>query len=581
MQSRFAAIRSRPLLYSLKSRVMVILLLNTIIPVSLIGCLSYSTLISIFENKIHNSVQKSLQQVGLALENEFNLLNQVAMQISFEQGIGKQLDRYLSSTDLYEKSQIEREIQNYLDLITYTNPNIGLAYYYFSDTGKTAFKQVDIRSEFQPDRLSKLTSFSRVAYHVPHRTMNPASESLVLSVDKKILLPGYDNLHVYVETNLAMVSNIISNNKSSMNEYLLMIDDNDRIVYSENEREFPTGSTFLQTHSVKKAQNNYYTFVQSTKQDWKAAIVIPAASYEMEKSAWVRRYALMILISLGAALGLALLLWKLLYQPLKGINKEIRSLQNSNFHSQLRYPRIAEFDYLLDRFHQMRERIWELIVEAEENEKKKAKLEVEKLMFQINPHFIHNTLDTLRWEARLNGYKEMDRMISMLNRVLYYNMGKGGTATIGQEIDILKDYVALQQIRYDFEFDVRFEAEDKLKGVAIPRFILQPLVENALYHGLSDNGKIQVKAAYDDDRRFVRIEVSDNGAGMKEEELNRLLTGESAESRNNGLGIGIRYVLRMIEMQYGGRAKLEIHSEAGHGTTMMLYVPIEEDSGPC
>ncbi|MFK7695007.1 sensor histidine kinase [Paenibacillus sp. HJGM_3] len=578
MQSRVAALNNPPsLLYSLKSRVIVILLLNTIIPVLLIGCLSYYSLISIFDNKIHNSIQKSLQQVSFALENELNVLNQAAMQLSFEQGIGKQFDRYLSSTDMYEKSQIERDIQNYIDLMIYTNPNVGLTYYYFSDTGKTAFKEVGIRAEFNPEQLRQLTSFSRINYHVPHRTMNPSSDALVLSVDKKILLPGYDNLHVYVETNLSMLNNIISSNNTGMNENHLMIDDEDRIVYSENERAFPIGSTFLQTHSGKMANNNHYVFVQNTKQDWKAAIVILEASYEMEKNAWVMRYAVMIVLSVGAALFLAWLLWKSLYRPLSGINKEIRSLQNSDFHSPLHYPHIAEFDFLLDRFQQMRERIWELIVEAEENEKKKAKLEVEKLLFQINPHFIHNTLDTIRWEARLHGHKELDRMISMLNKVLYYNMGKGGTATIRQEIEILKDYVTLQQIRYDFEFDVRIEADDKLLEVAIPRFLLQPLVENALYHGLNDNGRIQVKAAYDDSRRFIRIEVSDNGAGMEEEDLRRLVTGESAERRKSGMGIGIRYVSRMIDMQYGGRAKLEVHSTVGKGTSMVLYVPIEED----
>ncbi|MFK2827301.1 histidine kinase, partial [Bacillus sp. B190/17] len=134
-------------------------------------------------------------------------------------------------------------------------------------------------------------------------------------------------------------------------------------------------------------------------------------------------------VSLAVALGFALMLWRTVYKPLTGFNKEIRLLQNSGFHSVPKYPRIAEFDYVLDRFEEMRQRISQLLQEVRRNEKLKAELEVEKLMFQINPHFIHNTLDTVRWLARLNSQNEIERLVATLNKVLFYNMGKGGTAT--------------------------------------------------------------------------------------------------------------------------------------------------------
>jgi two-component system sensor histidine kinase YesM len=206
----------------------------------------------------------------------------------------------------------------------------------------------------------------------------------------------------------------------------------------------------------------------------------------------------------------------------------------------------------------------------------KSRLEVEKLLFQINPHFIHNTLDTVRWLARLNGQEQIERLVSILNKVLYYNMGKGGTATLGREIACLNDYVELQQIRYDFQFEVDIQAGDELMDVPIPRFILQPLVENSLYHGLGDDGWIEVKAGFEGED-CIRIEVKDNGLGMHVEEIRRLLDSGIEERRKTGMGIGIHYVNRMIKVQYGDRASLTINSELGIGTSIVLLIPITDE----
>ncbi|GAA3403725.1 sensor histidine kinase [Paenibacillus hodogayensis] len=576
MQSNMPTFPNRSgLLYTLRSRVIVVLLLNSLVPLILIGGISYFSFVSILEHKIQNSIQNNLKKATFSLENELNSLNHVSMQLSFEQGIGKDLEQYQSYMDVYDKYNLELAIQNYIDLITYTNPNLGLTYYYFSDNKQTAFKKKKIRPEFNPDKLPILTSFSGIRYNGLHKTMDPSSNSLVLSVDRRIFLPGYDNLHVYVETNLQLADGILSGDPSGMNAAHVMVDDQNRIVYSENDRDFSIGSTFSSLDKPFLENQNSYIFTETTEQGWKMAIIIPKADYNREINAWFGQYAFIVVLSLTVALILAWVLWRTVYRPLSGINKEIRSLENSDFHSPLKYPRIAEFDYLLDRFQHMRGRIWDLLVEKERNEKMKAQLEVEKLLFQINPHFLHNTLDTIRWLARLNGQDEIDRLISTLNKLLNYNMGKEGTATIRQEINALRDYVALQQARYDFQFDVHIQTDDELMEVEIPRFILQPLVENALYHGIGDDGRIEVKVASDSSRRII-IEVHDNGVGMQEEEIRQLFDAGLTERGKVGMGIGIQYVSRIINVQYDGKARLAICSEPGKGTSMVLYIPLQE-----
>ncbi|MNC36743.1 putative sensor-like histidine kinase [compost metagenome] len=175
----------------------------------------------------------------------------------------------------------------------------------------------------------------------------------------------------------------------------------------------------------------------------------------------------------------------------------------------------------------------------------------------------------------MNGQKDIDRLVVSLNKLLYYNLGKRGqVSTIREEIDSIRQYLTLQQVRYDFAFDVRIHVDDDVLELAIPRFILQPILENSLYHGLHDEGYIQVEVGKD--KGQIIISVYDNGAGISEEEIGKLLHQQQIEQQKAGMGIGMSYVKRMIENQYGGRASLEIHSELGKGTTVFLKIPSME-----
>ena len=142
-----------------------------------------------------------------------------------------------------------------------------------------------------------------------------------------------------------------------------------------------------------------------------------------------------------------------------------------------------------------------------------------------------------------------------------------------EEIDALRQYLILQQIRYDFEFDVRITADEQVLQIPVPRFILQPLVENSLYHGLSDEGFIQIEVTCN--TATLNIMIQDNGAGMTEEAIHNLLNNREAEQQKVGMGIGLNYVHRMLKAQYGDQAQLVIESEVGTGTNILLILPIK------
>jgi len=173
----------------------------------------------------------------------------------------------------------------------------------------------------------------------------------------------------------------------------------------------------------------------------------------------------------------------------------------------------------------------------------------------------------------MNGQHEIDRFLSLFTKVLKYNLAKSGKiVTLHDEIQSLKDYVELQQIRYDYEFDVRYEVPEELMEVPMPRFILQPVVENALYHGLPETGgKIVVSARSDGDA--VRIEVKDNGKGMSEEQVREILHGTRADSHPTGMGIGLKYVFRSLNSFTTGQSRLEISNAEEGGTLVSVWLP--------
>lgn len=236
--------------------------------------------------------------------------------------------------------------------------------------------------------------------------------------------------------------------------------------------------------------------------------------------------------------------------------------------------RLAEFDDVLGRFYAMRSRVFDLVEEIERREQARGRFEVEKLRYQINPHFIHNTLNTVQVIAKINKQDEIVRLITYFTRILHYNLGKEGAfVQVRQEIANLQDYISLQQIRYNHAFQMQVHVDPDAEGVTVPRFILQPLVENALYHGFkNDEGTITVRA-YREEDGHIRIEVADNGVGMTREQTAALLPDNGEAYGRSGMGIGLLFVQQLIKSYYGQEYGLRIESEPGRGTTLILRVP--------
>ncbi|WP_169445300.1 cache domain-containing sensor histidine kinase [Paenibacillus terrigena] len=544
--------------------------MSTLIPLLLLGAISYLALQNVFQQKIENGIQNSLAQTRINLENTLSNMEYASLQLSQEGSVGQSLSKLLTSQRVFEQMQLTTEIQRNMNLVNFTNPYLGVMLYYFSDPKEIRFENRDIRTDFAIEALPLLSRVKGASFYGPHTTAYKYSRNSVFSMTRPIDVPGMkpQSVYVYLETNLLLFEKIIHKKQYGMSASHILLDQNGKVAYSDDPSQFPPNSDF----SLQSTASDYF-FQESSEQGWSIVVAIQRRDFEKEFRSWLLKYGGISLASVVMSIALALLVWRTVYRPIRKILKEIRLMSGSKFNSQLKLTNIREFDTVLYEFDRMRTNIKELFAEIEQKERTKAHLEVEKLLYQINPHFIHNTLNTIQWIARMNGQDEIDRLVSIFTRVLHYNLGKeGAIVTLNEELGALKDYVALQRIRYDYQFDVRFEIDEALLVQTIPRFILQPIVENALYHGLGDEaGVIEVTVVTQDG--YMNIQVKDNGAGMTEEEVSRLLLHRS-DTRKAGLGIGLNYVVRMIDVHYGESGRFHIESQIGQGTAMILQIPM-------
>lgn len=550
------------------------LLTSAMIPLIMTGTLALYSITSILDNKIEKGIEGNLQRVLQTLESTLNNLYDVSQQMSFEGFVGQDMEQLLETADSFEAAQLNNDIQRNINLLNASNLNTGLMFYYDSKKERLMYETLLTRDK-RPllTALPVMAARGDITYNSPHLTLYKYNDTPVFSIVRKMGDPEYP-LYAFVETNSKVLQQVLNMEQYGMNAFHLLTDKNGVVLYSDKPDWFPEGSVY---HNQQ--QKEYYAFEETAKQGWNLVVFISKRDYHRESRTWLVGFSLVAGLALVISLLLALRIWKVVLGPLQRIHRGIRDLTNRRAHVGLPMTGLKEFDYLIDRFNGMHHQIGELIVEVENKVKEQQEIEMEKLMAQINPHFLYNTVNTAQWLARMNGQHEIDRFLSLFTKVLKYNLAKSGKiVALHDEIQSLKDYVELQQIRYDYEFDVRYEIPQAIMDVSMPRFILQPIVENALYHGLPETGGVIVVSAQKR-QDSIQIEVRDNGKGMTDEQIEEMLHGEKEMRNSSGMGIGLNYVIRSLNSFTEGRSKLEMVSTEQGGTTVSITIPDTRKDG--
>ncbi|HHW46834.1 MAG TPA: histidine kinase [Clostridiales bacterium] len=262
-------------------------------------------------------------------------------------------------------------------------------------------------------------------------------------------------------------------------------------------------------------------------------------------------------------------------QPIKRLEKYMKMVEQGNFDVNIDFKGGAEVANLAKAFNLMVTKIRQLMDQIVHEQEAKRISELEALQAQINPHFLYNTLDSIVWMAEKGKMQEVITMVTSLARLFRISISKGrNIITVEEEIEHARNYLIIQKIRYKNKFNFIINVNDKVLKYKTLKLVLQPIVENSIYHGIKymvDEGLIIINA--EERNGMLLFEVIDNGLGIMPEVLKNILTFDNRAAK--GSGVGLKNVHERIRLYYGEDYGIQIESEPEEGTTVRIWQPID------
>ncbi|MBD2870864.1 sensor histidine kinase [Paenibacillus sp. IB182493] len=309
----------------------------------------------------------------------------------------------------------------------------------------------------------------------------------------------------------------------------------------------------------------------------------------------VNRYMVqVVVVVLVMAFLISMLLAAVLSRPIRRMGKTMKAVERGDFDVELPMKGPLEVVQLSSRFNLMLDKIRQLMRQIIVEQESKRKYELEALQAQINPHFLYNTLNSVVRMVGMSKNEDVITMITSLSKLFRISLSKGKTTiTVREELEHARHYLTIQQMRFKKKFDFAIEAEEEALPCFTLKLVLQPLIENAIVHGIEymvDEGMIRVKAYVRDG--LLALEVADNGVGMSPQKLQGMLVeleagigaeasgpdGGSGSGSNSGSGVAVRNVHARIRLYYGAQYGLSYESEQEEGTTVRVLMPVMRQS---
>ncbi|WP_171638329.1 sensor histidine kinase [Paenibacillus plantarum] len=318
--------------------------------------------------------------------------------------------------------------------------------------------------------------------------------------------------------------------------------------------------------------------VKQTKTYDKWIVISEIPSRELTQSADIIRktvtYFLLALVTVG---GLSVMGFGYqLYRPLQAVKRQVDAIKKGNFDARVTYFANNEIGDLGRMLNAMAVRIQDLLSEQQESEDMKRKLEIRALQSQINPHFMYNTLNTIRMFAMLKDYDNINTLMGKFVSLLRYSMENyDQNVPLQQELDYLQDYVGLLNMRYKYQTKLHFDIAPPLEAMYIPKLSLQPLIENAVFHGILPKkraeGHIHIRVYTRSDDAYTVIEIEDDGIGQDETQLEKLRVHMQQEQL--GENIGLKNVWLRMRLMFSKEAQMELFSPGDTGLLIRFLLP--------
>ena len=544
---------------------------------------------------------------ALLAEDSRRILDQVNLNLdSYLRGMMRVSDtmyyRVIKNADLAEDS-----IGAGMNLLYETNRDTVVSIAVFSQNGGlvSATPLSNLKRQARPEQQEWFTAaaekIENLHFSTPHvQNLFEDPDYLyrwVVSLSRQVELTRAGAIEsgvLLVDMNFGGIEQICKNVDLGESGYLYLIDGDGEIIYHPRQQLIYASLLRENNRAAAGYEDGIHRekFGGETRQvtvktvgytGWKLVGVVPAESLA-SNHIQLRLFGIfvvlffiffLVFVNLGVSERIAV--------PIKALEQSVKELEAGSETVDIAIGGPYEVQHLGNSIRSMVSTMRQLMDDIIRQEESKRKSELDVLQSQINPHFLYNTLDSIVWMIENNRYDDAIVMVTSLARLFRISLSRGRTLiTVGEELEHARHYMTIQKMRFKNKFTSEIRADGEALSCETVKLVVQPIVENAIYHGMEyadGDGEILVWAHIEGEDLY--IDVTDNGPGMRQEQVDRLLRedgGPAAPSRG-GSGIGLRNVHQRIQLTYGKPYGLEIESEPDEGTTIRIHLPVRRPGG--
>lgn len=390
---------------------------------------------------------------------------------------------------------------------------------------------------------------------------------------------------VFIDLNYSAISELCDQNSIGEKGYVYILDADGNIVYHPQQQqlynELQTEKIDLVMHadsevvtSGRGSNARIYALSRSEKTGWTVVGCMNTAELTRDSRKAQRLYLLTAILLVVISLLMSNVIARNITLPIQKLRDSMARVQEGDFSAaDVEVSSKNEIGSLTTSFNVMTHRIQELMEQNVHEQEQKRKSELKALQSQINPHFLYNTLDSIIWMAEGRKNEEVVLMTASLARLLRQSISnEDEEVSVSQEIEYVRSYLTIQKMRYKDKLEFQIEVEPEMRSVQIVKLVLQPVVENAIYHGLKykeSKGLLKVRAYVEKENAV--IEIADNGVGMDEETLGHIFEKHKVNYHSNG--VGVYNVQKRLKLYYGSDYGITYESSRGKGTTARITIP--------
>lgn len=598
----FKKIRKLYYSISIKSKLNLLIFVLMAYSVIFMAYLGYKSYASVFKEKSTENLVKNVEGLSTILSDRLDNVIKNSAKILIDDKLYNAHDilrsgfdnPYLANYQTF-KSDIEIYLGSYVassrefDFMAFRF-NINDTIYYADDNLELDSESIISNNElFQ---LAKNSSGNPVWYfqkqegkpakiflirEVLHRTSSEVLGTLVCKVNENYL---FGTIHDFLTYNIQ--------NVSIYNDYGLML-----YSYNTFNERYKEASEDL----LKRSEPNgfysdsyngdtiYLAYNEIPKLNWKLAVFISSNQLLVDMKKVLYTIFILCLITLPIWLVLIYTIYRDIINPVYLLVDSMDKIEKGNTGITVSHDRHDELGYVFKTFNRMSEEITRLINKVYKESLMMKDAEIKALQAQINPHFLCNTLETINWKAKLYGVDDISEMVTALSSIIDANLDRNNEKMIPirRELEYIDNYNLLIQKRFGKKITFIKSIDDDALDYRIPKLLIQPLIENSIYHGLETKkggGTVELIISIEED--MLLIIVADDGKGIDDDTLKKLKQSmeENVENQyESRTKIGIMNVHRRIKLIYGSEFGLNIFSESGKGTTIILKLPFNEDQG--